>query len=767
MDLILALGIMLNWILYIGLALSVVLLIISLFLASLGRYSSKLFFSALAGILIGSTATLIQNALVGGISIGDPYTLIAILIVSGFIIASVLSFGLGNPENGARYFFAAAIAAGFFAAIPAIQAVFGAQVTMPTGACTLEVKSLTQNETLFGIVNLDFALTYGNGTYDLVVYWGDGKTDRTTISPGQTVSLTHQYSEEGGYGVVAIARSKDGGLCTATLGINVKNKPFPWFSSMFDPTGATNIVSQLVSIPYQLFYTSPEFDTKNNSDDMKAYQMVAAIAISFIGIFIVLRFASGFFSKDPSESLIDSLKDAVIVIVAILIAPFIYQIFVSMCNMVSLSAAYYADLENPAGLATVLGLIAASVALGVFSSFFGTLGGTLAMVLMLASVMATIRFALIKAIIYCVPLLAVAFLFPVARGVTRFFINLLVGLILAGPIAAFVLVGMGTIPGIGGIAKFLAPVIAMIAFPFLFTIVGGSGPITAATPLTRIGAGLMGSLAPKGGNSFSATPAQGQRPGPGGGSGGVTYSNVNHRVAPQAGSPSGTSNISNSSNVSGNANLGGTVAPQPGNPSGTSNISNNSGLESFSALDRFTQRPDFREFVSNRTPNNQPPAQGMQTSEGTQQTQVLETNQIQSETPGDQSSTEIPPAPENTPSDQSPAEGSDRPAERSSRIKTVGKKLVEARRSIMSRYNALADNPSISKLSSDFSRGASLVIGGRLSGNNELMRANIEAAKAKKEFYEARTRLLESIERDLHLNEDDRENERDNSERRQ
>lgn len=494
MDIVAALNTLLNWILYVGIVLAVATLILSVVLAALGRWNSKLFFSAVAGILIGSTATLLQRALVQGISIGDPYTLIAIAIVSGFIIASVISFALGNPERGVKYFLAAALAGGFFAMIPAVQALFSAQVTNTIGSCSLQVEEVNSTDA----TTLNFIMPYGKAgaTYNLRVYWGDGQIDSASISPGQTVTLSHSYSEEGSYGVIAIARSDEGGICTAMAGVNVKKAPLPWFAAPFRPEN--NPINQLIQIPYQLFYTSPEFMTDPNSDDMKIYNTVTAVAIGFIGIFIILRFASGFFDRDPSESLVDSMKDAILVVVVILIAPYIYQIFVSMCNSVSMSAAYFADLANPAGIATIVALIVASIALGVFSSFFGTLGGTLAIAMMFASVMAAIRYALIKAIIFCVPLLAIAFLFPLARGTVRFFISFLIGLILAGPVAAFVLVGLGTLPGIGGVAKFFAPVIAMIVFPFIFTAASGAGPIAAATPLMRISSSLLGSMTPVG-----------------------------------------------------------------------------------------------------------------------------------------------------------------------------------------------------------------------------------------------------------------------------
>ncbi|MEM2029827.1 MAG: hypothetical protein QXV35_00645 [Archaeoglobaceae archaeon] len=138
-----AIDILLDWMLYVGIALAVIFFIISLALAAVGRWSSKLFYSSLAGILIGSTASLIYGAFTEGISSGDTYSVLALIIVAGFIVASVIYFAMGKPERGTGYFLAAALAAGFFVSLPAIQAIFGAPVSQSVGACTLEVQMLS------------------------------------------------------------------------------------------------------------------------------------------------------------------------------------------------------------------------------------------------------------------------------------------------------------------------------------------------------------------------------------------------------------------------------------------------------------------------------------------------------------------------------------------------------------------------------------------------------------------------------------------------
>jgi len=463
-------GTLLNWFLYVGLALSVAVLIISILLAAFGRWSSKLFFSALAGILVSSSANAILNALTEGVFLEDPFTLIPMVIVAALLVGSVIYYGMGRAEDGNRYFIAAALAAGFFAAVPAIQGLFGSGVVVqPVGACVLEVMDVKYDKFT---ANVDVKMTYGKGSYTLTVNWGDGTTSSGTISAGQTVTMSHTYSSGGTYGVAIEARGE--GYCIATAGLNVNPSPLPWWAGILDIGGAIGSLEAFVNVPFHLFYTTPELDLSSESEDMKIYSAVAAIAAAFLGIFIALRIAGGFVEKDPAEGLVESMKDAVIVVVLILLAPHLYQIVASMCNATSMYVVRNWGITIE-GIASIVGLIAFSVVAGVVTSFFGSLGANLAMALMFSSFVAMLRFSLIKALIYCAPILLVAFLFPLTRGAVKFFGSLLAGLVLSGPVAAFVLVAMSTLPGVGGFIKFFAPAIAMAAFPFIFMSASGDG----------------------------------------------------------------------------------------------------------------------------------------------------------------------------------------------------------------------------------------------------------------------------------------------------
>lgn len=491
MDLVLIGDTLLGVFLYVGLGLSIGLLIVTIALAAYGRWHPHLFLSALAGMLLTGAATTINNILNEGISLDDPYSVLPPLIIGSLVVGSVLHFGLGKPDMGIKYFVAAALAAGFFAAVPAIAALYGSSNLMPIGSCNLEVGQISVKD--FD-VTMPVKMVYGRSTYSVVVNWGDGTKSTGSISPGSTVIFSHKYADSGAYGIIVKAEGE--GSCYAGAGVNVNPPPLPWFGGILNIEEASREVSSVITIPIHLLYVSPEIDLSPNSADMKTYASIAAIAFTFLGIAVAIRIASGFLERDPSESLVDSMKDAIVVVAVVVVAPYLYQIFASMTNMVTTYVSTTFDV-TPEGIATATLLVLISLVAGTFSDFIGTFGGTLAVFMFFTSIAITLRFALIKGIIYTTPLLAVGFLFPFARGVVKFFGSLLVGLVLAGPVAALTFVAMSNIPGAGGIVKTFAPALAVVAFPIFTAIATGGSPFMAGIMLFRGITGMMSGLSPK------------------------------------------------------------------------------------------------------------------------------------------------------------------------------------------------------------------------------------------------------------------------------
>lgn len=483
----------LSWFLYVGIALSAGAVIVSIGLFAYGNkpLARKLFISGLAGLLIGASFSQIYSTLVSGLSPTPPADVIGLAVVACLLVCSVLYFGLGRGEEGVNYAIAAVLAAGFIALIPGIQALFGSNTINLAGTCMLDADVSPFNPSVGEEVTITTKMTYGSGSYTLTADFGDNTTASTGISSG-TATLKHKYSKPGTYAILLTA--KGNGTCYITLGVNVGEPPAPWFVGFFDMSGFLSGVNSFLKLPLNLFYAAPEFDLNQSSEDMKLYVAVTSVAVTALGLFLVLRIVSGFLDKDPSSSTVDAIKEAVLVLAVILIAPYLYQTFAFLCNQIT---SLVVDRINLAPMLVALtAMVISAAVLGVISSFAGALGGAITYSFMLSAFTAFLRFALIKALVYATPLLAVAYLFPAARGAVKFFMNVLAGLVLAGPVAAFLFVGLSNV---GGPASYLtsavAPALAYVAFPIFFSVASGASPGGAAHSLTRLMSGALGGYA--------------------------------------------------------------------------------------------------------------------------------------------------------------------------------------------------------------------------------------------------------------------------------
>lgn len=537
----------LSWFLYVGITLSAGAVIVSIGLFAYGNkpLARKLFISGLAGLLIGASFSQIYSALVSGLSPTPPADIIGLAVVACLLVCSVLYFGLGRGEEGVNYAIAAVLAAGFIALIPGVQALFGSNTINLAGTCMLDADMSPFNPSVGEEVTVTVKMAYGSGSYTLTADFGDNTTASTGISSGGTATLKHSYSKPGTYAILLTA--KGNGTCYITLGVNVGEPPAPWFIGFFDMSGFLSGVNSLLKLPLNLFYAAPEFDLNQSSEDMKLYMAVTSVAVTALGLFLVLRIVSGFLDKDPSSSTVDAIKEAVLVLAVILIAPYLYQTFAFLCNQVT---SLVVDKINLAPmLASLTVMVIGAAVLGVVSSFAGALGGAITYSFMLSAFTAFLRFALIKALVYATPLLAVAYLFPAARGAVKFFMNVLAGLVLAGPVAAFLFVGLSNV---GGPASYLtsavAPALAYVAFPIFFSIASGASPGGAAHSLTRLMSGALGGYAGPTQMRGAAAVAGGVAPGGSGGApGGVLGGGGDAGGTPERGSGGGDyTNVTNS-----------------------------------------------------------------------------------------------------------------------------------------------------------------------------------------------------------------------------
>ena len=530
-----AINTILNWFLWAAIALGAGLVIVSLALMAVGRRDNRLLLSGLAAIALGLTLNQIYAAVMEGISLEEPYQFITAVITATLLIMAVLYFAVGKPERGGKALLAAILTAGFFALIPALQGIFSVSAEELTGSCIILMEDLkTDSLEVTGKVKM----SYGAGSYSLLIDYGDGTTETGSITAGSTYSFKHTYQESGSY-VISATASNGEHTCSVVSPVTV-DPLVPWTAPNTETPGA---LLGLSMIPLTYYYIVPEFDLKEGSFDWKVYSTTAAIAFSALALIISLRLVSGFLSREPEESMPETLKDTVIILAIILIAPYLYQVFAILCNR--LSAIPLQNIDITAFFAAAAGLIGLSMALGFFSSFFGFLGSFLAVSLIMSNLTALVRVFMIKALILIFPFIGLLYLFHVTRSAAQTLMSLMIGLAVAGPVAAFVLAGLASNAGI--LAGLIAPVFAYVLFPYLLSLAQGASPLSVAQGIMRLGsqgvAGMAGSISRGGQSPGGQNPAGGSMPGgaggnPGGATGGSS-SGGRVIVAPPGGSTGG------------------------------------------------------------------------------------------------------------------------------------------------------------------------------------------------------------------------------------
>jgi hypothetical protein len=525
---------LLNWFLWTAIALGVGLIIVSLILMAFGKSNVKLLLSGLAAVALGVTLNQIFTAVTEGSSFEEPYGFVSIVIVAALLVMSVFYFALGNPERGGKTILAAVLVAGFFAMIPALQAVFTEPGTELTGSCIVLLEDMSTS----GLqVSGNVRMAYGSGTFNVNINYGDGATESATLSQGEVYSFTHTYSEAGSYPITVTA-SNGVQECSVVSAVSVE-PPTPWLAPKTEMPG---VILGLGTIPLTYYYIVPEFDLKEGSYDWRTYSTTASVAIGALALMISLRMITGFLGRHPEESIPETLKETMIVLAVILLAPYLYQVFAVLCNRISEIPLKNIDITS--FFAGAAALISISLALGTFSSFFGFLGGFLATGLIVSNLSALVRVFLIKAVILIFPFLAILYLFPVTRGAVQLVLSVAIGLAIAGPVAAFILAGLAS--QTGPLAGLIAPVFAYVLFPYILTMSGGGIASTVGRGISRVGLSGAAGVAKSVGSGYPGGSSGSPGSGPGinsgtGTNGGTAGSRV--RITPAWASKAQTSGI--------------------------------------------------------------------------------------------------------------------------------------------------------------------------------------------------------------------------------
>jgi len=367
-----------------------------------------------------------------------PYSWVLYALSGVALVLSATYLSIGRLEEGSRHLVGALliVGLGFFAA-----SVTGSLELSSTGSLTV---SLYPSSTY---VQSGETLTLGvcvSGTAEslvtVIIDWGDGTLEEHDIAPDTTYSYSHTYVTSNatttfplgvkavdsrgleGYNTVPIAVVNLG----ATCGI-------PWpFDFLCGLVSAVKVV--IPGLDLSKLTSAPVFPTNPNSELYQLYQWVLAVSVSIVGLFLAFRIAWGFVWGDSGRELIESFKEAVVVVALSFLAPHIYNATINILNYLSLTTISGLDVGPVLALVFTYPLI--GVVLGYFVPTLATVGAFVIIVLIVVSAVVYVRYWLILTLVTTSPLIAVSWMHPALRKSAEHLLTLLAGLVLAGPIAA-------------------------------------------------------------------------------------------------------------------------------------------------------------------------------------------------------------------------------------------------------------------------------------------------------------------------------------------
>lgn len=399
-----------------------------------------------AAVLIAAFGWSLIQALYGGATPPVPYGWVFYAVAGVLLVTSAIYLALGRAEGywslvGALL----VVGLGFFAASLAtgIDIGVGGSISIALSPSTTLLKSGEELE-------LTIMPQGGSPPYTSTVDWGDGGIDTAVIYSDAV--LVHKYSVPSNraadsFTIRVNAVDSQGREGFNTIAVVVQNQdycPFEWpwnaFCSLYRTVSAV-----LPAIDLQKLTECPLFPSSGKLYDL--YLFILGASMSALGLFLAFNLAWGVVSGgDVAGVVVHSIKDAVVVVALALLAPYVYNATAGILNSVTYQLV--GRLNIGWVFSWIMLQIALGMALGYFIPFMAQYGALLTFTLFLASVAVYIRYVLILTIAVASPLLAVAYLHPVLKGVVRHMATLLAGLMLAGPLAAVFLVVLSyVVPG--------------------------------------------------------------------------------------------------------------------------------------------------------------------------------------------------------------------------------------------------------------------------------------------------------------------------------
>jgi len=408
-----------------------------------------------------------------------PFGWVFYAIAGVLLVSAAVYLALGRMAEGSWSLIGALliVGIGFFAASLAsgVEIGPGGTVSVTVVASTTMLKN---NEEL----KLTVIPAGGDPPYTITVNWGDNTT--STGSTSTNITFTKRYSIPGdkpadSYTIRVDVVDSKGRTGFNILAVTVQNQdycPLGWPFNFL--CGFYKLVSAVIpSIDLQKLVECPLFPESGELHEL--YRYILSVSMAGLGLFLAFNLAWSVVGReDVAGGLVQSLKDAVVVVALALLAPYVYNATAQILNTISYSLI---DKINIGWVfAWIMLQIALGVVIGYFVPFVANYAAFMAITLFLASVVVYVRYVLIITLVAASPLLAVAYLHPGLRGMVKHLTTLLAGLMLAGPIAAVFLVVLSkVIPG------------QDIVFGVLYPLIVGALP----TLLGVFGAGAVGGLA--------------------------------------------------------------------------------------------------------------------------------------------------------------------------------------------------------------------------------------------------------------------------------
>ena len=399
-----------------------------------------------SALLIAAFGWSLIQALYCGATPPVPYGWVFYAMAGALLTASATYLALGRAEGywslvGALLivgvgFFTASVAAG-------IDIGVGGSISVALTPSTNLLES-------GGELELTIVPQGGSPPYVATVDWGDGRIETATIYDKAT--LTHNYFVPGNRVAdsftirvdVVDSRSAVGFNTMAVVVQNQNYCPFEWPWSAF--CGLYRVVGTVLPvIDLQKLTECPLFPGSGQLYDL--YQFMLGVSMGALGLFLAFNIAWGVASGGSvAEAFLQSIRDSIVVIALAFLAPYTYNATAGILNTVTY------QLVGRISVGWVFGWImlqiALGMALGYFIPFIAQYGVLLAFTLVLASATTYFRYILMLTITAASPLLAVAYLHPLLKGVVKHLLMLQAGLMLAGPLAAVFLVVLNyVIPG--------------------------------------------------------------------------------------------------------------------------------------------------------------------------------------------------------------------------------------------------------------------------------------------------------------------------------